>query len=271
MRVQPRRIALQITPLVDTLLIILFLQYLDSRQQQEATLAAAASATQDGGRAAAALVESQSREQSTRLELDRLQSDLARLTSESQAQSERAVQAEADLERAAAQQRVLGELLAELFKLPPDDVAAVLDPARDPPLAASPQDIERLKQKFAEFAENSPGAMIRHLLTYDEIRKRCDLWDLFIDASGIATLDTGASQIRFRVQPETFSDELFRRYKSLPQSKDLVIVLLSVDRRSERQFVQPVRAALPQLIDRMRADSGGRTRFEYADLGVRLD
>ena len=41
MKLRPRRIALQITPLVDMLLVILFLQYLDSRQQQEATLAAA--------------------------------------------------------------------------------------------------------------------------------------------------------------------------------------------------------------------------------------
>ena len=271
MRVQPRRIALQITPLVDTLLIILFLQYLDSRQQQESALAAAASSAQDSGRATAALVESESREREIRMELARAQTDLARFSVESQAQAERATQAEADLERAAAQQRVLGELLVELFKLPPEDVAAVLDPARDPPLAASPEELERLRSKFQQFAESSPGAMIRHLLTYEEIRKRCDLWDLFIDASGIATLDTGASQIRFRVQPDTFADELFRRYKSLPQSKDLVIVLLSVDRRSERQFVQPVRALLPQLIDRMRADSGGRTRFEYADLGVRLE
>jgi hypothetical protein len=68
-----------------------------------------------------------------------------------------------------------------------------------------------------------------------------------------------------------FEEDLFRKYKSLPQSKDLVILLLSVDRRSERQFVQPVRAALPRVVDRMRADAGGRTRFEYADLGVRLE
>jgi biopolymer transport protein ExbD len=271
MKLRPRRIALQLTPLVDILLVILFLQYVDSRQQQEATLAAATDAHKERDRAAAQLVLTESREQETRNELASARDFISRLNAESRAREERAVEAESALERADAQQRVLGELLVELFQLPADQVAAVLDPARDPPLAASPADVERLRKRFREFAESSPGAMIRHLLTYEEIRKRLDLWDLFIDAEGIATLKTGTSEVRFRVQPETFEEDLFRKYKSLPQSKDLVILLLSVDRRSERQFVQPVRAALPRVVDRMRADAGGRTRFEYADLGVRLE
>jgi hypothetical protein len=271
MRVRPRRLALQITPLVDMLLVILFLQYLDSRQQQEATLAAASVADRERDRAAAQVVLTQAREQELRAKLEGAREFISRLETESRAREDRAVAAESALEVAEAQQRVLGELLVELFQLPADQVAAVLDPSRDPPVAASPEDVERLRSTFRQFAESSPGAMIRHLLTYEEIRKRCDLWDLFIDAEGLATLDTGATQVRFRVQPETFEDELFRRYKSLPQSKDLVILLLSVDRRSERQFVQPVRTALPRVVDRMRDDSGGRTRFEYADLGVRLE
>lgn len=271
MTLKPRRIAFQITPLVDTLLIVLFLQYLDSRQQQAGTQAEAAEAMRDRNRAAAQLTLAESREREARQELVRAHDSLARLAAESHAREERAAQAEAELGRMQGHQRVLGELMVELFKLPPDDVAAVLDPGRDPPLAASPEDIERLRTTFQEFSENSPGAMIRHLLTYEEIRKRCDLWDLFIDAQGVATLDTGVTELRFRVQPDTFADDLFHRYKSLPQTKDLVILLLSVDRQAQRQFVQPVRSSLPRLVSRLREDSGGRTRFEYADLGVRLD
>ena len=52
MSLRPRRIAFQITPLVDTLLIVLFLQYLDSRQQQAGTQAEAAAAEGLGERAA---------------------------------------------------------------------------------------------------------------------------------------------------------------------------------------------------------------------------
>jgi hypothetical protein len=271
MNLRPRRIAFQITPLVDTLLIVLFLQYLDARQQQAGTQAEAAAALRDRNRATAQLALAESRERELRAELDRVQGGLARLAAESHEREGRAARAEAELERATANQRVLGELMVELFQLPPEDVAAILDPGRDPPLAASPAEVARLRAKFQQFAENSPGAMIRHLLTFEEIRKRCDLWDLFIDAQGIATLDTGSIQSRFRVQPESFGEDFFRRYKALPQTKDLVIVLLSVERKAERQFVQPVRTALPRLMDRMREDSGGRTRFEYADLGVRLD
>ena len=271
MTIRPRRIAFQITPLVDTLLIVLFLQYLDSRQQQAGTQAEAAAAVQERNRATAQLKLAESRAEEARGELIRAHDSMARLAAESHAREERAARAEAELDRMAGHQRVLGELMVELFKLPPEDVAAVLDPGRDPPLANSPDEVDRLRTKFANFAENSPGAMIRHLLTYEEIRKRCDLWDLFIDAQGVATLDTGASELKFRVNPDTFADDLFRRYKSLPQSKDLVILLLSVDRQAERQFVQPVRSSLPRLVNRLREDSGGRTRFEYAGLGVRLD
>ncbi|MFO1094595.1 MAG: hypothetical protein U0992_15015 [Planctomycetaceae bacterium] len=271
MRFRPRRIAFQITPLVDTLLVILFLQYLESRQQQEATQVEAAQVAKDNERAAADLYLAESRERDLHDRIQELLKSVDRIAAASNEREARAVRAEVALERTEAQQRVLGELLVELFRLPADEVAAILDPDRDPPLAASPADVERLKSRFQEFAQSSPGTMIRHLLTYEEIRKRCDLWDLIIDDEGIATLDTGGSQLRFRVEPDTFEEEFFRRYKSLPQTKDLVILLLSVDRRAERQFVQPVRAELPKLVDRMRADSGGRTRFEYADLGVRLD
>lgn len=271
MRLRPRRIALQITPLVDTLLIVLFLQYVDARQKHETSLSLAAAATRDRDRAAAELLLVQGRHREILQELERAQAGLQGLAAESLAREVHAAEAEAEIERLRAQQRVLGELVTELFRLPQEQLQAVLDPARDPPLASSPAQLEQLRARFREMASSSPGAMIRHLLSYEEVRKRCDLWDLFIDASGIARVDTGATAFQFRVVPDEFEDQFFRRYKSLPQTKDLVIILLSVDRRSQRQFVQPVRAALPRLVDRMRQDSGGRSRFEYADLGVRID
>jgi hypothetical protein len=95
MKSRPRRIALQITPLVDTLLVVLFLQYVESRQQQDNVLAEAASATRDRNRAAAQFALAESRVHEAQAELDRAHDSLARLAAESRAREERAVQAEA--------------------------------------------------------------------------------------------------------------------------------------------------------------------------------
>lgn len=259
-----RRIALQITPLIDTLLVVLFLQYLDSRQQSERTLAAAAVIERDAGLAANELADTQQ-------QLARARADIAALRQASMQREQRAAQAEGDLELALAQQRVLGELLRELYQIPAEDLEAVLDPARDPPVARSPEEIERLRTRFREMAEQSPGDAIRHLLTYEEILKRCDVWSLFIDAEGIASFSAGDQSFRIRIVPGRFEEDFFERYQALPQAKGLVIIILTYDRASQRQFVQEVRQALPDLVRRMREDSSGRTGFEYADLGLRIE
>ena len=41
--------------------------------------------------------------------------------------------------------------------------------------------------------------ILQHLLTYDEIRKRCDVWELFLDGQNVAHLDTGERQRELRV------------------------------------------------------------------------
>lgn len=259
-----RRIALQITPLIDTLLVVLFLQYLDSRQQAERTMAAAATIERDAGLAVNQLAD-------TRLQLDRAHAEIASLQQASMEREQRAAQAEGDLELALAQQRVLGELMRELYQIPAEDLEAVLDPARDPPVARSPEEIERLRGRFQEMAAQSPGEAIRHLLTYEEILKRCDVWSLSIDGAGIATFSAGDQSFRIRIVPGRFEADFFERYQALPQAKGLVIIILTYDRASQRQFVQEVRQSLPDLVRRMREDSGDRTGFEYADLGLRIE
>jgi hypothetical protein len=259
-----RRIALQITPLIDTLLIVLFLQYLDSRQQAERTMGQAAAVERDAGMAVNQLAD-------VRQQLERARATIAILEQASMEREQRAAQAEGDLELALAQQRLLGELMRDLYQIPAADLEAVLDPARDPPVARSPEEIERLRARFREMAEQTPGDAIRHLLTYEEILKRCDVWSLVIDGDGIATFSAGDQSFRIRVVPEQFEADFFERYQSLPQAKGLVIIVLTYDRASQRQFVQEVRRALPELVRRMREDSGNRTGFEYADLGLRIE
>jgi hypothetical protein len=266
-----RKVAVHLTPLLDMTLIVFFAQYIEARQRSLEDTAAAQSAAAD--------------REKTALELGQLEVDFSRLQEllEERRQSEAAArdasealqsrisQTETDLDRALAQQRVLGELMIELFQIPPEALQAVLDPNRDPPIAASSEELARLRERFREMAQQDAGPMIRHLLSYEEIRKRCDVWELHIDQSGVASFNTGMQTFRIRVVPEDFERRFFDVYKSLPQPKGLVILLLTYDRASERRVTRPVQDAVPRIVDRMREDSGGRARFEYADLGVQVD
>jgi hypothetical protein len=264
-------VAVHLTPLLDLTLIVFFAQYLETRQQQLNAAGTAAAAEEERDRADSEAYLLRSRNADLEAELQRARDAVAGLTEASHAREARAAQAEGDLELALAQQRVLGELLRELFNVPPDVIESILDPTREPPLAYSPEELERLRERFRQMAAENPGDMVRHLLTYEEIRKRCDVWDLFIDSGGVAKLEARDQSMRLRIVPGEFEAEFFQRYKSLPQTKGLVIILLTYDRASQRQFVQEVRTALPRLVDRMREDSSGNARFEYADLGVRIE
>ena len=258
-----RRVAVQLTPLLDLTLIVFFAQYIEVQQQAQSSAEVAESA-----RASQALAASQleTLEAEHELAVSSLQ-DAQRARDDA---ASRATATDARLQQALARQRVIGELVVELFGVPPEDVDAVLDPTRDPPIADSPEELDRLRQRFAAMADQNPGEMINHLLSYEEIRKRCDLWEIFINQDGVADIATGDETFRLRVVPDQFESEFFDRYKSLPQPKGLVIILLTYDEHAELGFVDAVRKALPSLVERMRADSSGRARFEYADVGIRI-
>lgn len=268
MILRPRRIALQIVPLVDTLLVVLFLQYLDAKQREAATVELASDARR-GQEQTIVEVDDLRRERDRILQELALARDDANALATRQAEVQQVADvAQNRLDRTLAQQRVLGELVVELFGVPQEEIEKVLDPTREPPVAKSPEELDRLRARFREMARQNPGRMIQHLLSYEEIRKRCDVWELHIDARGIAKFDTGANSFRFRIVPGAFEGYFFGLYKSLPQSKGLVIVLLTYDDATERGVTDPVRHALPGLMERMREDSGGKAHFEYADLGV---
>jgi hypothetical protein len=266
-----RKVAVHLTPLLDMTLIVFFAQYIEARQRSAADADAADRAQAQRDVTAAELSSLQAEYRGLQQTLDDLRQTETAMRAESADLRLRSAQAETNLDRALAQQRVLGELMIELFQIPPEALQEVLDPGRDPPVAASPEELARLRERFREMAQQDAGPMIRHLLSYEEIRKRCDVWELHVDQTGVASFNTGMQTFRIRVVPDEFERRFFDVYKSLPQPKGLVILLLTYDRASERRVTRPVQEMLPRIVDRMREDSGGRARFEYADLGVQVD
>jgi hypothetical protein len=273
-----RKLTFQLTPLLDLLLIVIFAQYLEV---QQASVQYHADLERQADARVATLTE-ESRHEAARLRamhaeaLDNAQAYLQQrneLERENASLRERRRQQEVELMAALKQAReqrdLVGRLATELFRVPPDLLAKALGPAAGGEGARSPDELADLERQFRALGSQQPDEMVKHLLTFDELRKRCDIWELYIDERGMAIFTAGSHTHEFRVTTaEGFATQLFQRYKALPQPKSLVIILLSYG-KARAVWRAAATDGLSHAADRMRNDSGGRSRFEYAILGYR--
>jgi hypothetical protein len=171
------------------------------------------------------------------------------------------------LERISRERDLIAEMLVEVLKVPKEDVAEVLDPKRRSDGPRSDAQIAELRRRFQELAESNAADVVRHVLTYEELRKRCDIWEIHVTEQGLIEFHAGKHRFEFRAETaEDFERQLYAFYKSLPQPKGLVIILFSYG-DAKAVWREAVLAGLPRVTERMRADTNGRSRFEYAVIG----
>jgi hypothetical protein len=280
MSVARRKLTMQLTPLLDLLLIVIFAQYMEMRDSAGAATESVESLQQD-------LAAARSEVSSLQVELtqaSRLLDQSTQTVSNAQTllerqRAERAAQ-ELRLEQSVRRQQLLGRLMVDLFQIPPDDVAAILDPERNPSIADSSPKFAQLRQKFQQMAAAEPQEMIRHLLTFDEVQKHCDIWELQLHPNPRElTIQIGGVQRRFilPLQDEqdfapldgaAFERELYTQIKSLPQPKALVLVTLTYEFDVRENLLGPAKTGIAYVIDRLRVESAGRSQFEFAELGI---
>lgn len=241
-----RRLTLQIAPMLDMLLIVLFMQFLDIKER-------AVSLETEANASAASVIEMESQLQASQIAAEVARQEAGQI-----------------LEQQAAVARILGDV----FRMTPDETKKLVTQMKAPGTPALSSAVE---DRLKTLTGGSPEPILKHLLTYDEIRKRCDVWELFIDGRNLAHLDTGERERELRVNLdaaedadiERFSVELETVYRGLPQPKHLVILLFSYDRNTRLTVTEGITAALPSMIDRLNRASSGLTRFEFADQGIR--
>ena len=210
--------------------------------------------------------------------LEAMSARLALLQGELSEKSQQLANTEDVLEQTEQQQEIIGTLLQELFQVPQADVNAALNPVGPPP-GRTTAEIERLKERFRQIAVEQSGRVIEHLLSYEEIRKRCDVWDVHITPDNFLTLGSGEKSLRMQVpidiDEDFVMDEFVTQFvelsHTLPEPKSLVILMLTYDRRSQRWATQGTREALPEITLELNRQSDGRTRYDYADLGFRIE
>ena len=260
-----KRLHFQLTPLLDLLLIVIFAQYLEVTQQVERESISAE--RQVAERQSELEREYAQRRKEVEQERNSLAAERHRLAQSTAASDAKVESAEQKLDDVVEQQRRAANLIAELFRVPRELVEQTLAPrpAGAPP--RSSQDIDRLQDRLRELASLRGSEVVEHLLSYDELRKRADIWTLRIEEMGGIVFSAGDVEQRFRAAtPAEFSAKLYDRYKTLEQPKGLVIILVSYgDARADVR--QAVLNGLPDAVRLMREDRLGRTQFEYAVLG----
>lgn len=249
-----RKLTFQLMPLVDLLLIVFFAQYVEMQALMR----------EESGRLRAFQRDLTAERDDALHQLISLQEQL---TSLDELQSERDSLSQ-DLKRVRAQRDWIGEMIVELFRAPESDVAKLLGetPSSPGPTAA---EVRQLRQQWRRLAEDRGEEVVEHLLTFHELRKRCDLWDLYIQDDGQIVLTVNRQRQMLRAEEaDAFSTRLFEAYKALPQPKSLVLLLVSYGdaRLGVRQAVLD---GLPAALERIRADDESRSRYDFAVLGYR--
>ncbi len=235
MSINRRRITIQLVPLLDLMLVVMFLQFMELSERSRIEQAHASQAATE-------------------------------LNEERAAIAAQRHEAELLAEKAFDQRDLVGQLAAELFNLPDDTIAKLLKQRfpDDPPDA---DEIAAMQQEFRKLRGRRGQEVVKHLLTFQELRKRCDVWELYVAETGITTLKADSEEIQFRAETsQQFASRLFANYRIQPQPKSLVLIVLSFGDIKASNYEAAI-TGLPLAIDRLQADAAGRTRFEYAILG----
>jgi hypothetical protein len=269
--VTSRRLTFQLTPLLDLLLIVIFAQFMDVRdtttesEQSTSTQMTAAQESLAGTQDQLAKIIAEKNEAEAEREF--LRKTLQELKESTSGLEIERKSLEESLKRAHEQRDTVANLVADLFDLPDETINELIRTRTPENVRLTPEQVERLRQEFKSFAQQNPGESVRHLLTFEEMRKRCDIWEIYINDTGKTVFSGSGQSHTFRAETtEEFASELYERYKTLPQPKSLVIILLSYGDVKASVYEAAV-DGLPLVAEKMRTDQSGRSRFEYAVLG----
>jgi hypothetical protein len=272
---KPRKMVLQLTPLLDLLLIVIFAQYMDVKQtfhRQESQLVKDKQQQQqtlDDVTLKSQLLEELSAvqerlitEQKTKLDL------LEQKVVTTGQQLDKTTQ---QITQIAQDRTALLKFLEELYHVSGPKVEELLTQKnKSENFHQNPAiNIDDLLSEAQKLSQANPDYLLKHAIEFNELRKRIDVWNLFINNNGYIEYTGPGVRKEFRaLNPEDLEAKLYDLYKSLPQPKSVVIILVSYG-DNPALVRDAVLKGIPKATERMRLDANGRTRFEYAVLGYR--
>lgn len=249
-----RKLTLQLTPLLDLLLIVIFAQYMEVKLV----------ANKEMTRAKSEVEQSQTDLKSVQEQLAALQKQLSMLDQQRHETENKDY----------STREQLGQLFGELFRIPEATIQRIVNRRSSDEAVLSAAEIAALKEEFKTLSTARADQIVDHLLTFTEMKKRFDVWELYVQQDNSLLISAGGTKKRLQPDdietPELFVDEFFKLYKSFPQTKSVVLILVSYG-DSQLRYRWAVTKGLPIVAEKMRLDSNGTVKFEYAVLGFRPD
>lgn len=244
-----RKITLQLIPLLDLLLIVIFAQFMEMRQQAD-RLAKRTTAAEKASAAA---------NERVAVSIAAGQAELALQKEEFLQQ-----QARADAKHQASMSEIdrLTLLAAELFRLPDTFINKALD-------AKTEDDRNKLRKLLDDLPRGKTADVVHQMATLSELRRLCDVWEIHLDDQDVIhiTFPPSSTTIQFEDQAE-FERKLQAWYKALPSSKNLVVIQFTWgDASAGPKFW--VREGIARSLERMRNFRSGQTLFEFIVLGFK--
>lgn len=254
-----RRLALQLTPLLDLLLIVMFSQYIENRHRSVAAQEALAAQEKT--------LDTRQAEADARMEYRRLalKKDVA---DQKAALAELGKTYDERFRSILNQHHQIGSILAESLNLPGNVMAEVLKLRT----SGSSDDAARLQdatERLQKLMQARGEEIFRFMLQVDEMQKHVTLWEIHVQENGQAFITD--SQQSFATDFSGDADlaaRLFEFSKSFSEPKTLIVVLLTW---SDAQAVARRRAtdAMPLLMDQLRRDAGGTRWYDFSIIGYR--
>lgn len=247
-----RRLALQLTPLLDLLLIVIFAQYMEVQQ-----------------RAQSAEDELKARKDQLSERERNLEAEIAQRRQQLTSENDRLRTEYADrFESILDQQQRAGTTLAEALNLP-GELVEQLAKLRSSGNTADAERLEQAAARVQSLMDSRGREFLQFVTRVDEMQKHVSVWEIHIRDNGQALLTDGQQQsiVGFSTSEE-FASRLFESSKQLSEPRILVLVLLTYG-DTQAGLRRRATDAMPDLIERLRKDAGMTRWYDFSLMGYR--
>jgi|GEM_PF-1196637 len=254
-----RRLTLQLTALLDMMLIVIFAQYMEVRQSAERQARQASEAVAQRQAAVLAQKADQQVAEQAVQKAEELRQRNAKLQA---ALEQQRVELSAAVRESRAERDRIAALAAELLRTSEEALKRVF-------ADSSAEEFDRIRQTIATMPATDAESAARQMLAIDALRRASEIWQIHIDDNSVIRVSNGRDSTSFRADTAAeFEQKLFEWYKTLPPTKSVVVMLVSWADATLRAR-EAVRSGIVMASKRLHADDNGKTIFEYSIAGFK--